>query len=145
MPLHRFLQILFDNCNIFLFWFFLYFSWHILMRMRTPKEGSCDPIPPLELPHSLHAFHRVSEADELNMVKHHTINYIEDWSEDIGFVNICFFAINSRSLIARGTMQTSNTKCFVGFIEFSSWFQYSSLWIFKMMGGIAYFPRFVLF
>ncbi|CAK8575538.1 unnamed protein product [Lathyrus sativus] len=42
-------------------------NWHILMRMRTPKEGSCDPIPPLELPHSLHAFHRVSEADELNM------------------------------------------------------------------------------
>jgi len=40
------------------------------MRMRAPKEGSCDPIPPLELPHSLHAFHRVSEADELNMVRH---------------------------------------------------------------------------
>ncbi|CAJ1978981.1 unnamed protein product [Sphenostylis stenocarpa] len=42
-------------------------SWHILMRMRAPKAGSCDPIPPLELPHSLHAFHRVSEADDLNM------------------------------------------------------------------------------
>nr|XP_027191667.1 diacylglycerol kinase 5-like isoform X2 [Cicer arietinum] len=47
-------------------------NWHILMRMRAPKEGSCDPIPPLELPHSLHAFHRVSEADELNMEGYHT-------------------------------------------------------------------------
>ncbi|XP_073137073.1 diacylglycerol kinase 1-like [Henckelia pumila] len=41
-------------------------SWHILMRMRAPQEGSCDPIAPLELPHSLHAFHRVSPKDELN-------------------------------------------------------------------------------
>ncbi|CAI9784152.1 unnamed protein product [Fraxinus pennsylvanica] len=42
-------------------------SWHILMRMRAPKEeGSCDPIAPLELPHSLHAFRRVPQADELN-------------------------------------------------------------------------------
>lgn len=48
---------------------FLYFSWHILMRMKTPKEDyNCDPIAPLELPHSLHAFHRVSETDELNEV-----------------------------------------------------------------------------
>lgn len=44
-------------------------SWHILMRMKTPKEGgSCDPVAPLELPHSLHAFHRVSPTDELNKV-----------------------------------------------------------------------------
>ncbi|XP_015896778.3 diacylglycerol kinase 1-like isoform X2 [Ziziphus jujuba] len=41
-------------------------SWHIIMRMRSPKEGSCDPIAPLELPHSLHAFHRVSQSDQLN-------------------------------------------------------------------------------
>ncbi|KAL9297650.1 hypothetical protein ACSQ67_023546 [Phaseolus vulgaris] len=47
-------------------------NWHILMRMRAPKEGSCDPIAPLELPHSLHAFHRVSEADELNIEGCHT-------------------------------------------------------------------------
>ncbi|XP_022944600.1 diacylglycerol kinase 5-like isoform X1 [Cucurbita moschata] len=39
-------------------------NWHILMRMRAPAEGSCDPIAPLELPHSLHAFHRVTEGDE---------------------------------------------------------------------------------
>ncbi|KAL7193886.1 hypothetical protein ACSBR2_025512 [Camellia fascicularis] len=32
-------------------------SWHILMRMRAPTQGSCDPIAPLDLPHSLHAFH----------------------------------------------------------------------------------------
>lgn len=38
------------------------------MRMKTPKEGSCDPLAPLELPHSLHAFHRVSPTDELNKV-----------------------------------------------------------------------------
>nr|XP_029120963.1 diacylglycerol kinase 5 isoform X3 [Elaeis guineensis] len=42
-------------------------SWHIIMRMRAPKEGACDPIAPLELPHSLHAFRRVSDTDSLNM------------------------------------------------------------------------------
>ncbi|PNX96763.1 diacylglycerol kinase iota-like protein, partial [Trifolium pratense] len=47
-------------------------NWHILMRMRAPKQGSCDPIAPLELPHSLHAFHRVSDTDELNMEGCHT-------------------------------------------------------------------------
>lgn len=45
------------------------------MRMRAPKEGPCDPIPPLELPHSLHAFHRVSESDEFNMVRHYISYY----------------------------------------------------------------------
>lgn len=33
-------------------------SWHILMRMRSPKEGSSDSIASLELPHCLHAFHQ---------------------------------------------------------------------------------------
>ncbi|VFQ83266.1 unnamed protein product [Cuscuta campestris] len=47
-------------------------SWHLLMRMRAPRQGSCDPIAPLELPHSLHAFHRVSESDELNVEGYHT-------------------------------------------------------------------------
>ncbi|KAK4486891.1 hypothetical protein RD792_006199 [Penstemon davidsonii] len=47
-------------------------SWHILMRMRAPKEGSCDPIAPLELPHSLHAFNRVSSTDDLNVEGCHT-------------------------------------------------------------------------
>nr|GEX73671.1 diacylglycerol kinase 5 isoform X2 [Tanacetum cinerariifolium] len=43
-------------------------SWHILMRMKSaPQEGSRDPIAPLELPHSLHAFNRVSDTDELNV------------------------------------------------------------------------------
>ncbi|KAL0444223.1 UNVERIFIED_CONTAM: Diacylglycerol kinase [Sesamum latifolium] len=42
-------------------------SWHILMRMRAPRQGPCDPIAPLELPHSLHAFHRVSSTDDLNV------------------------------------------------------------------------------
>lgn len=40
----------------------------MIMRMRIPKQGACDPIAPLELPHSLHAFHRVSKTDKLNMV-----------------------------------------------------------------------------
>lgn len=42
-------------------------NWHILMRMKVPTEGNCDPIAPLELPHSLHAFHRVSSNDSSNM------------------------------------------------------------------------------
>jgi len=44
-------------------------SWHIIMRMRIPQEGPCDPIAPLDLPHSLHAFHRVSDCDSLNVVR----------------------------------------------------------------------------
>ncbi|KAM3287265.1 diacylglycerol kinase 5 [Capsicum chacoense] len=47
-------------------------SWHILMRMRAPQEGACDPIAPLELPHSLHAFHRLSSSDDLNVEGCHT-------------------------------------------------------------------------
>jgi len=39
------------------------------MRMRIPQEGPCDPIAPLDLPHSLHAFHRVSACDSLNLVR----------------------------------------------------------------------------
>nr|GMC84932.1 diacylglycerol kinase 5-like isoform X2 [Ipomoea batatas]GMC87028.1 diacylglycerol kinase 5-like isoform X2 [Ipomoea batatas] len=55
-------------------------SWHILMRLRAPTEGSCDPIAPLELPHSMHAFKRVSQADALNEVlneesKHQSSQY----------------------------------------------------------------------
>ncbi|KAF9611507.1 hypothetical protein IFM89_032553, partial [Coptis chinensis] len=47
-------------------------SWHILMRMKSPKEGSCDPIEVPDLPHSLHAFHRVSQTDSQNMEGCHT-------------------------------------------------------------------------
>ncbi|KAJ9171022.1 hypothetical protein P3X46_019075 [Hevea brasiliensis] len=47
-------------------------NWHILMRMRAPRGGPCDPIAPLELPHSLHAFQRVSPTDELNVEGYHT-------------------------------------------------------------------------
>jgi len=47
-------------------------SWHIIMRMRVPQEGPCDPIAPLELPHSLHAFHRVQGSDVLNVEGYHT-------------------------------------------------------------------------
>ncbi|XP_076905503.1 diacylglycerol kinase 1-like [Bidens hawaiensis] len=43
-------------------------SWHVLMRMKVPtrEEGACDPIPPLDLPHSLHAVHRVDQSDALD-------------------------------------------------------------------------------
>ena len=44
------------------------FSWHIIMRMKAPKEGPCDPIGPLELPHSLHVFHRISQTNKLSVV-----------------------------------------------------------------------------
>ncbi|KAM1343340.1 hypothetical protein PS2_007476 [Malus domestica] len=47
-------------------------SWHIIMRMKSPTDDSCDPIAPLELPHSLHAFHRVSQNDTLNMEGYQT-------------------------------------------------------------------------
>ncbi|GFY99083.1 diacylglycerol kinase 5 [Actinidia rufa] len=42
-------------------------SWQIVLRMTAPTKGSCDPILPLELPHSLHSFQRVSSTDTLNM------------------------------------------------------------------------------
>lgn len=47
-------------------------SWHVLMRMKVPEQGSCDPIAPLELPHSLHAVHRVSQSDILSTDGFHT-------------------------------------------------------------------------
>lgn len=34
------------------------------MRMKAPKKGSCDPV---ELPPSLHSFHRVSPSDQVNI------------------------------------------------------------------------------
>ncbi|PWA81041.1 NAD kinase/diacylglycerol kinase-like domain-containing protein [Artemisia annua] len=51
-------------------------SWHVLMRMKVPREsgksGDCDPIAPLELPHSLHAVHRISQPDALEEEGYHT-------------------------------------------------------------------------
>ncbi|KAK4745339.1 hypothetical protein SAY87_011651 [Trapa incisa] len=47
-------------------------NWHILMRMKAPKECSFDPIAPLDLPHSLHSFSRVSSTDEFSMEGYHT-------------------------------------------------------------------------
>ncbi|PKI54770.1 hypothetical protein CRG98_024872 [Punica granatum] len=38
---------------------------YLVLRMIAPQEGSCDLIDPLE--HSLHAFHRVSKSDRLNV------------------------------------------------------------------------------
>ncbi|XP_071702631.1 diacylglycerol kinase 1-like [Rutidosis leptorrhynchoides] len=48
-------------------------SWHVLMRMKVPRgDGSCDPIAPLDLPHSLHAVKRVSQPDALEEEGYHT-------------------------------------------------------------------------
>ncbi|KAI3686254.1 hypothetical protein L1987_79928 [Smallanthus sonchifolius] len=48
-------------------------SWHVLMRMKVPREkGSCDPIPPLDLPHSLHAVQPVSQSNALDEEGYHT-------------------------------------------------------------------------
>lgn len=47
------------------------------MRIKAPKEGSCDPIAPLDLPHAMHAFNRVSSTDKLNLVSYtHTHTHI---------------------------------------------------------------------
>ena len=64
-----------DEHKVNNFFYVLYFSWHIVMRMRVPKEGSCDPIAPLELPHSLHAFQRVSSTHLLNRVIQYAFNF----------------------------------------------------------------------
>lgn len=42
-------------------------SWHTVMRMKCPKRSPCDPIAPSDLPHSLHAFHRVPKTDPQDM------------------------------------------------------------------------------
>ncbi|KAK8919036.1 Diacylglycerol kinase 5 [Platanthera zijinensis] len=47
-------------------------SWHVVMRMPTPKSGSCDPIAPLDLPHSLHSFQRVASTDSLSVEGYQT-------------------------------------------------------------------------
>ncbi|KAK6141138.1 hypothetical protein DH2020_025111 [Rehmannia glutinosa] len=68
-------------------------SWHILMRMRVPKEGTCEPIAPLELPHSLHAFHRVSSTDDLNVEGYDTFRggFWNYFSMDDGLLEIVGF------------------------------------------------------
>jgi diacylglycerol kinase (ATP) len=38
------------------------------MRMKIQENSACDPIAPLELPHAMHAFKRVSSSDSLNVV-----------------------------------------------------------------------------
>uniref|UniRef100_A0ACD5W219 Uncharacterized protein n=1 Tax=Avena sativa TaxID=4498 RepID=A0ACD5W219_AVESA len=42
-------------------------SWHTVMRMKCPRRSPCDPIAPSDLPHSLHAFHRVPKTDPEDM------------------------------------------------------------------------------
>ncbi|CAH8388616.1 unnamed protein product [Eruca vesicaria subsp. sativa] len=44
-------------------------NWHVLMRMKSPEKGSCDPI---ELPPSLHAFLPCSPSDQANMEGYQT-------------------------------------------------------------------------
>ncbi|XP_062223234.1 diacylglycerol kinase 1-like isoform X1 [Phragmites australis] len=47
-------------------------SWHIVMRMESPKGSPCDPIAPSDLPHSLHAFRHVPKTDPQDMVYSYT-------------------------------------------------------------------------
>lgn len=54
------------------------------MRMSAPKEGSCDP---LELPHSLHAFHSASQTDALNKVSNCSVFFVLHY----GKVFLCLF------------------------------------------------------
>lgn len=52
-------------------------SWHVLMRMKSPRKGSGDSI---ELPPSLHAFRRASPSDQANMVIHSFLRTISFFS-----------------------------------------------------------------
>ncbi|XP_042063233.1 diacylglycerol kinase 5-like isoform X2 [Salvia splendens] len=38
-----------------------------MLRMKTQQEHECEPIVPLELPHSLHVIQRVLPVDDLNL------------------------------------------------------------------------------
>ena len=51
-------QLMFLNC--------------LRLRVKASKGSPCDPIAPLELLYSLHAFHRVFETDSLNIEGYHT-------------------------------------------------------------------------
>ncbi|XP_019089621.1 PREDICTED: diacylglycerol kinase 6-like [Camelina sativa] len=44
-------------------------NWHVLVRMKAPEKGSCNPMPPLELPH---AFHSVLPSDQEYMEGYQT-------------------------------------------------------------------------
>ncbi|KAG6518270.1 hypothetical protein ZIOFF_021674 [Zingiber officinale] len=86
----------------------VYLSWHIVMRMKAPKEGTCDQIALLELPHSLHAFQRVSSSDSLNVEGYHTFrggfwNYFS--------MGVDYILGNPRSMTAgSGTVDTMYAK-----------------------------------
>ncbi|KMZ63329.1 Diacylglycerol kinase [Zostera marina] len=46
-------------------------NWHIILKMRASTD-SCEPLGPLDLPHSLHAFHRVSNTNSMDKEGHNT-------------------------------------------------------------------------
>lgn len=79
------------------------------MRMRTPKEGSCDPIAPLELPHSLHAFHRVSQTDKLNVVCFLLISWLFCLWLNHSMACFCILTINKLLAVLR-----KDSRLFVG-------------------------------
>lgn len=115
----------------------LFLSWHILMRMRAPKEeGSCDPIAPLELPHSLHAFRRVPQADELNEVTTfllHTSYYV-DQHTFYAFPSLTLKIIPEANLeLCYKTLNTNKNGEYVLLIILS-----------YFSGGMPYFPRGIL-
>uniref|UniRef100_A0A7N0REQ6 Diacylglycerol kinase n=1 Tax=Kalanchoe fedtschenkoi TaxID=63787 RepID=A0A7N0REQ6_KALFE len=47
-------------------------SWHIVMKMKAATNDLCDPIAPLQLPYTLHAFKRVSQVDTHDTDGYHT-------------------------------------------------------------------------
>lgn len=56
------------------------------MRMRAPKQGFCEPIPPLELPHCMHAYRQISLTDTPNMVRQSNFAYC--FLENIGSADL---------------------------------------------------------
>lgn len=107
------------------------------MRMRAPKEeGSCDPIAPLELPHSLHAFRRVPQADELNEVTTfllHTSYYV-DQHTFYAFPSLTLKIIPEANLeLCYKTLNTNKNGEYVLLIILS-----------YFSGGMPYFPRGIL-
>ncbi|XP_039170787.1 diacylglycerol kinase 5 isoform X7 [Eucalyptus grandis] len=60
-------------------------GWHLVMRMRALKEGSCDPIAPSGQTNSLNAFQQVFEPDPSYMSNYLKLGCTQGW-----FCTSCF-------------------------------------------------------
>lgn len=97
-------------------------SWHILMRMKAKQ--ACQPIAPLELPHSLHAFHQVSSTDDLNLEGFDTFrggfwNYFS-----MGMDAQVSYAFHSERKLhpEKFTNQLANQKTYAKLVNSQGWF-----------------------